>query len=169
MLKTCFFIQALMIAICFATSERLTSMLREMPQHDAILLNLSRAYLIGFETEIFAWLRPDISQDALDNVIGSSEQSHPATASIASGLGFLMSLPMFAAYLASSFSRHPKARFYVAFWIAWSVLTAYHAPIYLNTGLYSPLPYEWLLFPVVAFLCGALCMTITPQRFRRRF
>ena len=176
MLKVYLFIQAFMLAACCLSSGRLSSMLPQMAQHDAALLNLSRSYLLGLDADLLAWCHTNVdlqtnlpTREALDQAVVTSWSSYPTVSAVALGLGFFLSLPMFGVYLFTRMSRIPKTRFYLAFWMAWLVLAAYHAPAYWKAKLYVALPYEWALFPVVALLCGVLCLVVTPQRFRRRF
>ena len=176
MLKVYLFIQAFMLAACCLSSDQLSSMLSQMTQHDAALLNLSRSYLLGLDAELLAWCHAHFdpqanlpSLETLNQAVVSSWSFYPMVSAVASGIGFFLSLPMFGVYLVTRINRTPKIRFYLAFWMAWLVLAAYHAPAYVKAKLYVPLPYEWALFPVVTFLCGALCMIMTPQSFKKRF
>lgn len=173
MVKAFFLTQVVMLIVCIVTGILLEKNRTIEYPHDAILLNITRAYLMGYAADLNGWYLDELSQTQASDIyresITLSEDEYPIWSSIGAGAGFLMSLPMLLVYLAIRKGQKPKIRFYLGFWLSWCVLSAYHTINFVKTGAYVPFAYEWVLFPIISTACGIYGMVVTPERFRRRF
>ena len=165
-----------MVVVTYAVSYRLPYMQTKPTRYDAAILNMSRSYLMGFDTRVQEWFTANYykgsnraTEAMLSQATEASMSLHPVSSSVAAGFGFLLSIPMCFAWLVAGVLERPKMRFYTAFGLTWVVFAVYHISTYQQTQLYSPISYEWALFPVLAFGCGLALMAMTPKRYRRQY